>query len=49
MKKRSFVLLFIYLFAMTNLFSSMPINADITIEYVILYDEYHGQFFDREF
>ncbi|MHA1201381.1 MAG: hypothetical protein ACTSQ4_02520 [Candidatus Heimdallarchaeaceae archaeon] len=47
MKKRSSVLLFIYLFAMTNLFSSIPINADITIEYVIMYDEYHGQFFDR--
>jgi hypothetical protein len=33
---------------MTNLFSSIPLTADITIEYVIMYDEYHGQFFDRE-
>ncbi len=33
---------------MTNLFSSIPLSADITIEYVIMFDEYHGQFFDRE-
>ncbi|MBY8999304.1 MAG: hypothetical protein KGD64_00110 [Candidatus Heimdallarchaeota archaeon] len=48
MKKRSIVLLFIYLFSTTNMFLSIPLNADTTIEYVIMYDEYHGQFFDRE-
>ena len=33
---------------MTNVFMSIPINADITLDFVIMYDEYHGQFFDRE-
>lgn len=48
MKKRSFVLLFIYLFATTNLFLFVPTKGDITLEYVIMFDEYHGQFFDRD-
>ena len=48
MKKRSIVLLFIYLLAMTNSLLSIPISADITLEFVIMYDEYHGQFFDRD-